>query len=463
MFEKTFNFESSPEQTNMTKWSRLISPVRLGFEYRTYDEPEEIRTAFQRDYDRIIFSSPFRRLQNKTQVFPLPGSIFVHNRLTHSLEVASVGRSLGNLVALGLTKRGDTTDVATLSEIGTIVSTACLAHDMGNPPFGHSGEHAISNFFKKGNGKSLLDKLPEGQQSDFTSFDGNANAFRLLTHTFNGRREGGFGLTYSTLASVVKYPFESSLAGNKHKFGFFQTEKPLFQKIAVHLGLEQKSGLPLQFSRHPFVYLVEAADDICYQIMDVEDAHKLKIISSADAESLLLAFFDQGVDGETLSIIRDNLTIVQDKNERVSYLRAMVIGKLVRECAQLFFDRIGQILQGENVPSLIKMLEGSSKSAMEEVKKISVSRIYKDPSVIQIEIAGYKILGTLLEEFTPAILDPHDPFSERLLSIVPQQYHLQSENLYDQLQTVVDFVSGMTDLYALDLYRKITGMNLPGM
>jgi dGTPase len=447
----------------MTKWSQLISPVRLGFEYRKYDEPEEIRTAFQRDYDRIIFSSPFRRLQNKTQVFPLPGSIFVHNRLTHSLEVASVGRSLGNLVALGLTKRGDKTDVATLSEIGTIVSTACLAHDMGNPPFGHSGEHAISNFFRKGNGKALLDKLPEEQQSDFTCFDGNANAFRLLTHTFNGRREGGFGLTYSTLASVVKYPFESALAGNKHKFGFFQTEKQLFHKIATHLGLEQKSDLPLQYARHPFVYLVEAADDICYQIMDVEDAHKLKIISSTDAGNLLLAFFDSDTDKETLSIIHDNLKIVQDRNERVSYLRAMVIGKLVRECAQLFFDRIEHILQGENTPSLIKLLEGSSKSAMEAVKDISVSRIYKDPAVIQIEIAGYKILGTLLEEFTPAILDPRDPFSEKLLSIVPQQYHLQSENLYDQLQTVVDFVSGMTDLYALDLYRKITGMNLPGM
>ena len=254
----------------MTKWSQLISPVRLGFEFRKYDEPEEIRTAFQRDYDRIIFSSPFRRLQNKTQVFPLPGSIFVHNRLTHSLEVASVGRSLGNLVALGLAKSGEGTDAAILSEIGTIVSTACLAHDMGNPPFGHSGENAISNFFRKGQGKILLDRLPEGQQTDFTCFDGNANAFRLLTHTFNGRREGGFGLTYSTLAAVVKYPYESVLAGDKQKFGFFQTEKELFHKIALQLGLLQGSDHPMRFSRHPLVFLVEAADDICYQIIDLE-------------------------------------------------------------------------------------------------------------------------------------------------------------------------------------------------
>ena len=447
----------------MTIWSQLISPVRLGLEHRNYSDPDEIRTAFQRDYDRIIFSSPFRRLQNKTQVFPLPGSIFVHNRLTHSLEVASVGRSLGNVVALDLAKKGGTTDSAVLSEIGTVVSTACLAHDMGNPPFGHSGENAISNFFKKGNGKVLIDQLPKEQQSDFTCFDGNANAFRLLTHTFNGRREGGFGLTYSTLASVVKYPFESVLAGNKQKFGFFQTEKPLYQKIAGQLCLKQMSESPLRYARHPLVFLVEAADDICYQVMDVEDAQKLKIISSADAEELLMAFFDPANDKDTLQMIHENLVVVQDKNERVSYLRAMVIGKLVRECARIFLDRMDLLLHGEESPSLLKLLEGSSRLAMEEIRKISVSRIYKDPAVIQIEIAGYKILGTLLEEFTPAILDPRDPLSEKLLSIIPQQYHLQSENLYNQLQTIVDFVSGMTDLYALDLYRKITGINLPGM
>lgn len=446
----------------MTKWSQLVSPLRLGFENKRYDEPEEIRTAFQRDYDRIIFSSPFRRLQNKTQVFPLPGSIFVHNRLTHSLEVASVGRSLGNLVAQDLAKRGDSIELSTLAEIGTIVSTACLAHDMGNPPFGHSGEDAISNFFRKGKGKSLIEKLPDEQQTDFTCFDGNANAFRLLTHTFNGRREGGFGLTYTTLAAGVKYPYESALAGNKNKFGFFQTEKPLYEKIASHLGLSRRSGNSMHYSRHPFVYLVEAADDICYQVIDLEDAHKLKIISAKETEQLLMDFFDAEADKETLAIILANLKIVQDRNERISYLRAMVIGKLVRECARIFLENMEPILSGEECPSLLKMLQGTSGTAMAEIKKISLSRIYKDPSVIQIEIAGYKILGTLLEEFTPAIMDPGDPLSAKFLSIIPQQYHLQSENPYEKLQTIVDFVSGMTDLYALDLYRKITGINLPG-
>lgn len=447
----------------MTKWNQLVSPLRLGFENKRYDEPEEIRTAFQRDWDRIIFSSPFRRLQNKTQVFPLPGSIFVHNRLTHSLEVASVGRSLGNLVAQGLSKSGDPADQSALAEIGTIVSTACLAHDMGNPPFGHSGEDAISNFFRKGQGKALIEKLPEEQQTDFTCFDGNANAFRLLTHTFNGRREGGFGLTYSTLAAGVKYPYVSVLAGNKNKFGFFQTEKALFQKIASHLDLILKPGDSMHYARHPFVYLVEAADDICYQVIDLEDAHKLKIITSGETEQLLMDFFDAEADKQTLTIIFDNLKIVQDRNERISYLRAMVIGKLVKECARVFLENMEVILSGEECPSLLKMLLGTSGRAMEEIKKVSVSRIYKDPSVIQIEIAGYKILGTLLEEFTPAILEPGDPLSEKLLTIIPQQYHLQSEDLYEQLQTIVDFVSGMTDLYALDLYRKITGINLPGI
>ena len=447
----------------MAKWSQLVSPYRLGSEFRNYDEPEEIRTAFQRDYDRIVFSSPFRRLQNKTQVFPLPGSIFVHNRLTHSLEVASVGRSLGNLVGRSLVKNGNAEDATALSEIGTIVSTACLAHDLGNPPFGHSGENAISDFFKRGGGKIHLDQLAPEQQSDFVCFDGNANAFRLLSHTFNGRREGGFGLTYSTLSSMVKYPFESILAGDKQKFGFFQTEKALYGQIAGQLGLKQISSQPLRYARHPLVYLVEAADDICYQIMDVEDAHKLRILSTQEAETLLMAFFDSSRDATLLKIIHENLKIVTDRNERISYMRAMVIGKLVRECGSIFLGNMDRMLDGEEIPSLVKSLEGPSRVAMKEIKAVSGSRIYRDPAVIQIEIAGFKILGTLLEEFTPAILRPDDPLSERLLSIIPQQYHVQSENLYHQLQAIVDFVSGMTDIYALELYRKITGISLPGI
>jgi len=253
----------------MIKWDKLIADCRLGLEDRKVLEADDIRSTFQRDYDRIIFSSPFRRLQDKTQVFPLPGSIFVHNRLTHSLEVASVGRSLGNLVTAALNTNHKSHVQTFAGDIGAIVSAACLAHDLGNPPFGHSGESAIADFFKRGSGLKYQGEVTEKQWTDFTCFEGNANAFRVLSHQFSGKRIGGFALTYSTLASIVKYPYESSLAGGKPKFGFFQSEKEIFRKIATQLGMVQISENPLQYMRHPLVYLVEAADDICYQIMDV--------------------------------------------------------------------------------------------------------------------------------------------------------------------------------------------------
>ena len=274
-------------------WQQLISNKRLGQEHR-HPERHDDRTEFKRDYDRLIFSAPFRRLQNKTQVFPLPGSVFVHNRLTHSLEVSSVGMSLGNDVAQQLLKRHQELSDSLLGEIGQIVAAACLAHDMGNPPFGHSGEKAIQSFFTEGLGMGLKTEVSPQFWSDITHFEGNANAFRLLTHQFQGRRVGGFVMTYSTLASIVKYPFSSLAAGKKGKFGFFDSEKELFVRIADELGLIRKSaeGEPLRFARHPLVYLVEAADDICYEIMDIEDAHKLKIISYEDTSRMLLGFFN---------------------------------------------------------------------------------------------------------------------------------------------------------------------------
>ena len=253
----------------MMNWNTLISAKRFGLE-EFHEERHENRSEFQRDYDRLVFSAPFRRLQNKTQVFPLPGSIFVHNRLTHSLEVSCVGRSLGNDVSKGLLARHPELQNSFLSEIGSIVSAACLAHDLGNPPFGHSGERAISTFFSEGKGLVLKDKQPNGEQltptqwEDFTHFEGNANAFRLLTHQFEGRRKGGFVLTYSTLASIVKYPYSSSLAGNKSKFGFFTTEEDSFNQIAEELGMKKLNPSPLKYARHPLVYLVEAADDISW-------------------------------------------------------------------------------------------------------------------------------------------------------------------------------------------------------
>ena len=243
----------------MMEWKRLISDKRLGKEDSSTQSPER-RTEFQRDFDRLIFSAPFRRMQNKTQVFPLPGSVFVHNRLTHSLEVSCVGRSLGNRVSHMLTAKHPELCGTAVEEIGNIVSAACLAHDLGNPPFGHSGERAISTYFSEGKGTELRSQFSDVEWNDIVHFEGNANAFRLLTHQFNGRRQGGFALTYSTLAAIVKYPYASCYAGGKPKFGFFHTEADTFARIADELGLIRLSGEgePLKYCRHPLVYLVEA-------------------------------------------------------------------------------------------------------------------------------------------------------------------------------------------------------------
>ena len=239
-------------------WQRLISDKRLGLE-ELHDSRVQIRSDFQRDYDRLIFSSPFRRLQNKTQVFPLPGSIFVHNRLTHSLEVSSVGRSMAREAWLRLAPR-HAGEHGVLEHMPDIVATACLSHDLGNPPFGHSGERTISTWFTEGKGQELKPHLTLQQWSDFTSFEGNANSFRLLTHQFSGRRKGGFAMTYSTLASIVKYPWTSLSAGEKGKFGFFASEEENYRRVATELGIPELA--PGVFARHPFVYLMEAADDI---------------------------------------------------------------------------------------------------------------------------------------------------------------------------------------------------------
>nr|WP_319573161.1 deoxyguanosinetriphosphate triphosphohydrolase [uncultured Draconibacterium sp.] len=437
-------------------WNTLLSPKRLGSKGTLGPVTNEDRTQFQRDYDRIIFSSPFRRMQNKTQVFPLPEHIFVHNRLTHSLEVASVGRSLGNLLSEYLLKIHQ--DNPLIHEIGTIVSTACLAHDLGNPPFGHSGEAAISNYFNKASGQKFKDQLSGGEWKDFTCFDGNANAFRTLTHQFNGKREGGFALTYSTLASIVKYPFES-IKATKPKFGFFQSDKENYYHIARELGIAQREDE--SFARHPLVYLVEAADDICYQIMDLEDAFKLGILHYDRIRALFQNFFTE----ERIERFEKTFTQVSDINEQISYLRANVIGELIYRCIDIFKDNYDAIMAGAFAGSLIDQLPEKQATAMKEVQRISFSEIYAHRSVVEIEIAGYKIIGTLLEEFVDAIMntDKKDKYSQKILSLLPGQYKTNDDSVYLKIQSVVDFVSGMTDIFALDLYRKLKGISLPGV
>lgn len=441
-------------------WNQLISTTRLGQEKPEPKDQKHNRTQFQRDYDRIIFSSPFRRMQNKTQVFPLPGSIFVHNRLTHSLEVASVGRSLGNMFVEKAEKEIADIENPLFYEIGSLVSAACLAHDMGNPPFGHSGEDAIARFFRKNNDPRITNELTEAQWKDFTLFDGNANAFRLLSHQFNGRRDGGFALTYSTLASIVKYPYESALA-TKPKFGFFQSEKEIFRRIAKELGLEKTSENPDKYARHPLVFLVEAADDICYQLMDLEDAHKLKILTTDQTKSLLMNFFDDGSDLKQIDRINQTMQLVSDPNEQIAYLRASVIGRLIAQCVDIFMKNQSEILSGQFMSPLIDLVPETSKSAIKQIKTISFRDIYNDRAVVEIEISGYQIIGTLLEVFVDAVLNPDEKISGKMLQLIPDQYLGEKRTVYEKVQSVVDFVSGMTDLYALDLYRKIKGINIP--
>ena len=441
----------------LMQWNKLLSSKRFGNE-AFQDNRIHDRSAFQRDYDRLIFSSPFRRLQNKTQVFPLPGSVFVHNRLTHSLEVSSVGRSLGLAVTKLLREKHQISHDEILTEIGPIVSAACLAHDLGNPPFGHSGEKAIASYFSEGTGQKWRESLSDMEYSDFSNFEGNANAFRLLTHTFNGRRAGGFALTYSTLASIVKYPYSSSLTSEKHtKFGFFASEAQSFELIAEELGLIKMPGKDLHFGRHPLVYLVEAADDICYQIMDMEDAHKLKLISTEETEALLLNFFDD----DRLTHIQKVLKVVDDVNEQIAYLRSCVIGRLVQACSEVFMENETEILNGTFSGSLIQKVDKKAVTAYETCAKLSVKKIYQSSDVLDIELAGYKIITTLLEEIITAVNYPERTYSKVLLARIPEQYQIRANSTYGRIQAVLDYISGMTDIYALDLYQKINGTSLP--
>ena len=441
-------------------WQKLISNKRLGQEQR-HPERHDDRSEFKRDYDRLIFSAPFRRMQNKTQVFPLPGSIFVHNRLTHSLEVASVGMSLGNDVARELVCRHPELRATLFEEIGTIVSTACLAHDMGNPPFGHSGEKAIQAFFREGKGGGLRGSLRPEFWDNLVHFEGNANAFRLLAHRFHGRREGGFVMTYSTLASIVKYPHSSLAAGPKGKFGFFCFEEPYFRRIADDLGIRRLSaeGEPLRYARHPLVYLVEAADDICYEIMDIEDAHKLRILSFDETMRLLLGFFDDDQQRRILQRIDDEG--ITDNNEKVVYLRACTIGRLESECARAFVEHESEILDGNLHGCLIDHIAPPVRDAYRHCTEISYRRIYNSKPVLDVELSGYKIMETLMEALIEAAVSPEKFHSEQLRKRFSNQYDINSDDFETRVMAVIDFISGMTDVFALDIYQKIQGISLP--
>ncbi len=436
-------------------WDRLICDKRLGLEHY-HDTKGGVRSDFERDYDRLVFSSPFRRLQNKTQVFPLPGSIFVHNRLTHSLEVACVGRSLAGEVALRLRERYAGEPWAErLADLSAIVAAACLAHDLGNPPFGHSGEKTIGAYFSEGRGMELRGQLTIGQWNDLIHFEGNANSFRTLVHQFNGRRAGGFAMTYSTLASIVKYPFSSSQAGKRGKFGFFTTEKEAFERIAAQLGMLQLG--PEHYARHPLVYLVEAADDICYQVMDIEDGHKLKIIDTDETLRLLLSFFD----ADRQQHMHQVMDSVADPNEKVAYLRSCIVGLLVQECAATFVDHESEILQGRFDGGLIDHISPLAADGYRRCSELAYQRLYRASYVVDVDLAGNRIINLLLEKLIDAVMHPERNYSQLLLNKFPQQYDVHAPTTFEKIQAVLDHISAMTDIYALNLYRQLDGISLP--
>jgi len=330
---------------------------------------------------------------------------------------------------------------------------------MGNPPFGHSGERAISGYFSEGNGKILEHKVREegGRWEDFIHFEGNANAMRLLTHQFIGRRKGGFALTYCTLASIVKYPYSSVLSEKNGKFGFFQSEEETYYQIAAELGIQTNHAEPVRYIRYPLVYLVEAADDICYQIMDIEDAHKLRILTSEETIALLLNFFE----GDRLKHVMEVMSMVDDTNERIAYLRSSIIGLLVDECSRVFMENEEDILDGAFKSTLIKEINEHAKQAYNACSKVAYAKIYKAKEVLDIELAGYHIFSHLIDSLTGAVIHPDSSYSRLLLQRIPDQYDTKALTTYGKIQCVLDYISGMTDVYALDLYRKITGMSLP--
>ena len=451
-------------------WEKLLSKKRFEAQTKTHETDESVRGEFQRDYDRIVFSSAFRRLQNKTQVMPMPESDFVHTRLTHSLEASCVGRSLGRIVGKSIVERHpELTQQKNISDtdFGDAVAAACLAHDIGNPPFGHSGEDAISAYFQSPEAALFLRNLTEAEKADLQRFEGNAAGFRILTHTYPAQcdMDGGLRLTYTTLATFTKYPKESvphfpgSKLCSEKKYGFFQSEKARFNTIASELGLLRKSSeSSIFFNRHPLAFLVEAADDICYRVVDFEDGCKLGLIPAAEGVELLRKLRFE-LDGKTSTIT------FTDWREEIGYLRARIIGELIEACAKIFLKEEEGILAGTFDKALISEL--SCKSTLDEIKKLSIQKIYKNRPVLEIEAAGFEVLGGLLDAFLKAVFQPNEKRHQKHLDLIPDQFigldRKISSSDYEKIMNITDYISGLTDQAAIALFRKIKGISLPKM
>lgn len=450
-------------------WRRLLSGERLGASRRsaTFAGADAPRTDFQRDFDRIVFSTAFRRLHDKTQVFPLPDNDLVHSRLTHSLEVSCVGRSLGTMVGTHLMQRHPELVQSGISarSFGDIVAAACLAHDIGNPPFGHAGEDAIGSWFKAH--PEYTQDLPPKQRLDLEHFEGNAQGLRILTR-LQIPKNPGLQLTLATLAAFTKYPREAgprptpSNASTK-KHGLFQSELGMFQAVAegtglhhgVHIAPAKQGGFTYQgWSRHPLAFLMEAADDICYSILDIEDGFRLGLVDFADAFDKLEHIAAQG----THYRVKTKATAPDDRKEQISHLRAQAINLLAHEVQDAFLDQETELLAGKTKVALSEQIRASA--ALEEIAQFTMQACYRSQGVLQIELAGYKVLHHLLDELVPAVLtDTRTMEQKKLVTVVPVAPPPEASP-YERLLRVTDYLSGMTDSYAVGLFHRLTGMSL---
>ncbi|WP_299365316.1 dGTP triphosphohydrolase [Winogradskyella sp.] len=444
-------------------WEQLLSLKRFGdTNKRLRKEQDETRVGFEVDYDRIIFSSEFRSLQDKTQVVPLSKTDFVHTRLTHSLEVSVVGRSLGRKVGkLLLDKHPHLSRVHgyKINDFGAIVAAAALAHDIGNPPFGHSGEKAIGSYFTHGKGAEFKSMLSSKEYQDLCDFEGNANGFKILTESRSGRA-GGLRLSYATLGAFMKYPKESlPKKPTNHivdkKYGFFQSEKNMFQDIASELGLIKRSDDHLSFDRHPLAYLVEAADDICYTIIDFEDGINLGLIE----EEYALEYLIKLVKGK---IITNNYNALKTTEDRVSYLRALAINTLIEEAASIFMENEASILSGNFGTALLDVSQ--YKAQIKDIIDLSIKNVYRSKEVINKEIAGYEILNQLLnthgELAYNCYTDNISHYDRLLLNLMPESVNLGNTSLYSNLMAVCLYISKLSDTNALLLHQKLRGQIL---
>jgi dGTPase len=439
-------------------WQHLLSSKRINQKSDTGTPAS--RSAFEQDYDRIIFSHPFRRLQDKTQVHPLPEEDFVHTRLTHSLEVSSVGRSLGKRVGEVIIQRHpELQQQFSLFDFGAIVAAASLAHDLGNPPFGHAGEDAISDFFKEhAYGKTWASAVTPAEWEDLIRFEGNAQGFRILNN-----EQYGLKLTFATLGAFTKYPCPALFPErdkkkkSQKKFGFFQSEAEEFEAIAQELGLIRDRGF--SFSRHPLAFLVEAADDICYSIIDLEDGCRLRLLSFDETVDLLSGILGDKID-------RKKLADSNNLNQKLGTLRAMAIGELIETCTEVFLSHENEILDGKFDSALTDICK--YKDSLKRISDISVQKIYRAHHVVEIEASGHQILPGLMEEFVKAgeHLMKNKPSRkyENLKLLLPsevtQSIKSHPEKYYLMLREIIDFISGLTDKHALSLYRKIKGISL---